>query len=65
MVLFVNVCVRAGHSGIRRLADVLLQTVNAPYTELVLSFIDFPPVDYSYIQTRDLLLTDSLSLMLS
>ena len=65
MVLFVNVCVRAGHAGTRILADVLVKQLNTPYTELVLSDIGFPPIDYSYIQARDLLLSDSLSLPLS
>lgn len=58
MVLFVNACVRAGHSRTRRLAEVLLKQLNAPYTELVLSDIAFQPVDYSYIQARDQLLSD-------
>lgn len=53
MVLFVNACVRAGHSRTLRLADILLKQVNAPYTELVLSDIAFQSVDYSYIQTRE------------
>jgi len=58
MVLFVNACVRAGHSRTRRLADVLLKHLNVPYNELDLSDIAFQPVDYSYIHTRDLLLSD-------
>ena len=57
MVLFINACVRAGQSRTRRLAEVLLKQLNAPYTELVLSDIAFQPVDYSYLQTRDLLLS--------
>ena len=58
MVLFVNACVRAAHSRTLRLAEVLLQRLNEPFTELVLSDITFQPVDYSYIQTRDLLLLE-------
>ena len=55
MILFVNACVRAEHSRTLRLANVLLQQLNEPFTELVLLDIAFQPVDYSYIQTRDLL----------
>ena len=58
MVLFVNACVRAGHSRTLRLANVLLQQLNEPFTELALSNIAFQPGDYSYIQTRDLLLSE-------
>ena len=58
MILFVNACVRAEHSRTLRLANVLLQQLNEPFTELDLSDIDFQPVDYSYIQTRDLLLSE-------
>ena len=58
MVLFVNACVRADHSRTLRLADVLLRQLNEPFTELFLSDIAFQPVDYSYIQTRDLLLSE-------
>ncbi len=58
MILFVNACVRAGHSRTLRLANVLLKPLNEPFTELVLSDITFQPVDYSYIQTRDLLLSE-------
>ncbi|WP_303789453.1 NAD(P)H-dependent oxidoreductase [Ruminococcus flavefaciens] len=58
MVLFINSCVRANHSRTLRLANVLLQKLNKPYTELILSDIAFQPVDYSYIQTRDLLLSE-------
>jgi FMN-dependent NADH-azoreductase len=58
MVLFVNACVRADHSRTLRLADVLLNQLNEPFTELVLSDIAFQPVDYSFIQTRDLLLSE-------
>ena len=58
MVLFVNACVRADHSRTLRLADVLLRQLNEPFTELVLSDISFQPVDYSYLQTRDLLLSE-------
>ena len=58
MILFVNACVRAGHSRTLRLANVLLKRLNEPFTELVLSDITFQPVDYSYIQTRDLLLSE-------
>lgn len=58
MVLFVNACVRAGHSRTLRLTNVLLQQLNEPFTELVLSEIVFQPVDYSYIHTRALLLSE-------
>ncbi len=58
MVLFVNACVRAEYSRTLRLADNLLQKLNKPYTELILSEIAFQHVDYSYIQTRDLLLSE-------
>ena len=58
MTLFVNACVRAEHSSTLRLANVLLQQLNEPFTELDLSDIDFQPVDYSYIQTRDKLLSE-------
>lgn len=58
MVLFVNACVRAEHSRTLRLANVLLKHLNEPYTELILSDIVFQPVDYAYIQTRDLLLSE-------
>lgn len=58
MILFINACVRAGHSRTLRLANVLLQQLSEPITELVLSDIAFQPVDYSYIQTRDLLLSE-------
>lgn len=58
MVLFINACVRAELSRTLGLANVLLQKLNKPYTELVLSDITFQPVDYSYIQTRDLLLSE-------
>ena len=58
MILFVNACVRAGHSRTLRLADVLLKQLNEPFTELNLSNINFQPVDYAYIQTRDLLLSE-------
>lgn len=59
MVLFINACVRDGHSRTLRLANVLLRQLNEPFTELNLSDIDFQPVDYSYLQTRDLLLSES------
>jgi FMN-dependent NADH-azoreductase len=58
MILFINACVRASHSRTLRLANVLLQNINKPFTELVLSDISFQPVDYSYIQTRDMLLSE-------
>lgn len=58
MILFVNACVRADHSRTLRLANVLLKQLNESYTELVLSDIDFQPVDHSYIQTRDMLLSE-------
>ena len=58
MVLFVNACVRAGHSRTLRLAEVLLQRLNEPFTELVLADIAFQPVDYSYIKTREVLLSE-------
>jgi FMN-dependent NADH-azoreductase len=58
MVLFVNACVRADQSRTLRLADILIRQLNEPFTELNLSDIDFQPVDYSYLQTRDLLLTE-------
>ena len=58
MILFVNACVRGEHSRTLRLANVLLNQLNEPFTELVLSDIAFQPVDYSYIQTRDLLLSE-------
>jgi FMN-dependent NADH-azoreductase len=58
MVLFVNACVRAGHSRTLRLADVLLRQLNEPFTELNLSDIDFQPVDDSFIETRDMLLSE-------
>ena len=58
MILFVNACVRADQSRTLRLANVLLQQLNKPFTELVLSDITFQPVDYAYIQTRDLLLSE-------
>ena len=57
MILFVNACVRADQSRTLRLANVLLQQLNKPFTELVLSDITFQPADYAYIQTRDLLLS--------
>ena len=59
MVLFVNACVRADQSRTLRLADVLIRQLNEPFTELNLSDIDFHPVDYSYLQTRDLLLSEN------
>jgi FMN-dependent NADH-azoreductase len=59
MVLFVNACVRANQSRTLRLANILLKQLNEPFTELVLSDIDFQPVNYSYLQTRDLLLSES------
>ena len=58
MILFINACVRAGHSRTLRLTNILLQQLKEPFTELDLSDIDFQPVDYSYIQTRDLLLSE-------
>ena len=58
MVLFINACVRADHSRTLRLADVLLQQLNEPFTELNLSDINFQPVDYAYIETRDILLSE-------
>ncbi|HQM01356.1 MAG TPA: NAD(P)H-dependent oxidoreductase [Ruminococcus flavefaciens] len=58
MVLFVNACIRANHSRTLRLANVLLQQLNEPFAELDLSEINFQPVDYSYIQTRDILLSE-------
>lgn len=58
MILFINACVRTGHSRTLRLTDVLLIQLNEPFTELVLSDIAFQRVDYSYIQTRDLLLLE-------
>jgi Acyl carrier protein phosphodiesterase len=58
MVLFINACVRAGHSRTLRLANVLLKQLNEPFTELNLSDIVFQPVDNSYLQTRDLLLSE-------
>ena len=58
MILFVNACVRADQSRTLRLANVLLQQLNKPFTELVLSDITFQPADYAYIQTRDLLLSE-------
>ncbi|WP_303837960.1 NAD(P)H-dependent oxidoreductase [Ruminococcus flavefaciens] len=58
MVLFINACVRADQSRTLRLADLLLQQLNEPFTELNLSDIDFQPVDYSYIKTRDILLSE-------
>ena len=58
MILFINACVRTGHSRTLRLTDVLLKQLNESFTELVLSDIAFQRVDYSYIQTRDLLLSE-------
>lgn len=58
MILFVNACVRGGNSRTLRLADVLLKQLNEPFTELILSDMSFQPVDYSYIQTRDKLLSE-------
>ena len=58
MVLFINACVCADNSRTLRLANVLLQQLNEAFTELVLSDIAFQPVDYSYIQTRDKLLSE-------
>ena len=58
MILFVNACVRADQSRTLRLANVLLQQLNKPFTELILSEINFQPADYAYIQTRDLLLSE-------
>ena len=58
MILFVNACIRANNSRTLRLTNVLLKQLNEPFTELNLSDIAFQPVDYSYIQTRDLLLSE-------
>ncbi len=58
MILCVKACVRADNSRTLRLANALLQQLNETYTELNLSEIAFQPVDYSYIQTRDLLLSE-------
>ena len=57
MVLFINACVCANHSRTLRLADALLRQLNEPFTELTLSDISFQPVDYAYLETRDLLLS--------
>jgi len=58
MILFINACVRASRSRTLRLADVLLQQLNEPFTELDLYDITFQNGEYSYIETRDLLLLE-------
>ena len=57
MILFINACVRKA-SRTKRLADVLLQQLGEPVTELALSDVSLPPVDEAYLQTRDRLLSE-------
>ena len=51
MVLYIDACVRK-NSRTRRLADCLLNTLNAPYTRLRLEECVFPTVDEAFLEKR-------------
>ena len=55
MVLFINACVRKD-SRTKRLADCLLETIRADFTELRLSDLTFPRVDERFLAERDRLI---------
>ena len=57
MVLYIDACVRK-NSRTRRLADCLLNTLNAPYTRLRLEECVFPTVDEAFLEKRDRLLRE-------
>ena len=57
MVLYIDACVRK-NSRTRRLADCLLNTLNAPYTRLRLAECVFPTVDEAFLEKRDRLLRE-------
>ena len=57
MVLYIDACVRK-NSRTRRLADCLLNTLNAPHTRLRLEECVFPTVDEAFLEKRDRLLRE-------
>lgn len=57
MILYIDACVRK-NSRTRRLADCLLNTLNAPYTRLCLAECVFPMVDEAFLEKRDSLLRE-------
>ena len=57
MILYIDACVRED-SRTRRLADCLLQTLNAPCTRLRLTERSFPAADEAFLRKRDSLLRE-------
>ncbi len=57
MVLYIDACVRAD-SRTRRLADCLLNTLNAPCEHLRLTECAFPSVDEAFLKERDRLIAE-------
>lgn len=57
MILYIDACVRK-NSRTRRLAECLLNTLNAPYTQLYLAECVFPKVDEGFLEKRDRLLRE-------
>ena len=57
MILYIDACVRED-SRTRRLADCLLQTLNAPCTRLRLTECAFPAADEAFLRKRDSLLRE-------
>ena len=57
MILYIDACVRK-NSRTRRLAEYLLNTLNAPYIRLRLEECIFPEVDEEFLEKRDRLLRE-------
>ena len=58
MILFINACVREG-SRTKRLADHFLSILSGEVEEIRLEELSFPPVDGTFLQKRDELITSA------